>query len=330
MRNRSVRRAGPPPKETLDGFFIVIQRENIALVLSAQHPRVSWSGCSVPVQARPAGQPLPFLCLKPCFAPAPFLWKPWLPFFPLDLNDLSFWFRSNFFFLAPNVFSLPPFFAPKLFPAGFVFFPSALSPSLDFFHPLPAWPTGGVLWPALAPLSLPARLAGKSLFRLLALGNMSETKSEPWINQRVEQTTRVDASGTLLTHLRRAPRPQPVCSTPPRHRIQLLPPARPACPGPPPRCPLQLEDASSSYLPGFSCCERTQDIQHQCRVGRWNDHNKTDLFSSRLSFFLATFCSCCLRRSSFSLSCTSFLLRSSCISSSVLETRRIRNVTTSN
>lgn len=128
---------------------------------------------------KPADQPFPFLCLKPCFAPAPFFLKLWLPFFPLDLNDLSFCFSSNFFFFAPNLFSLPPFFAPKVFPAGFIFFPNAFSPSLDFFHPLLAWPPERVLLPVLAPLSLPGCCAGNILFRFLALGNMSATKSQP-------------------------------------------------------------------------------------------------------------------------------------------------------
>lgn len=129
------------------------------------------------------------------------------------------------------------------------------------------------------------------------------------------------ARSTPLTHLRLAPRRQPVCNTPPHHRNPPLPPPRSASLDPPPRCPLQLWDASSSYPPDFSSWWRTRYLKQRAKVGRSSLRSKNYLFFSRFSFFTATFCSCCLRRSSFSLSWTSFLFRSSCISSSVLETR---------
>lgn len=126
-------------------------------------------------------QPFPFLCLKPCFAPAPLFLKPGLAFWPLDLNDLSLFlfppnvlFPSNLFF-PPNFFSLSPaFFAPNVFPPGLGFFPNGFSSSLDCFHP---FPPGPFLLSGLASLSF---LGGwpEDIFLLLALGNMSAQKKK--------------------------------------------------------------------------------------------------------------------------------------------------------
>lgn len=124
-------------------------------------------------------QPFPFLCLKPCFPPAPFFLKPDLALWPLDLKDLSFLFRSNFFPL-PNFFSPPPALGPKVFPPGFVFFPNGFSPSLEFFHPFPflflSCPPGLLLLGDLAALSFLGGLPGDRPFLFLALGNMSAQK----------------------------------------------------------------------------------------------------------------------------------------------------------
>lgn len=126
-------------------------------------------------------QPFPFLCLKPCFAPAPFLLKPALALRTLDLKDLSFLFPSNLFF--PNFFSLSPaLFAPNVFPPPFtVFFLYELSPSL-VFHPFPvlsldSFPLEGVCFGDLPVLSFLAVLPGDGPFLFLAEGNMSAQKS---------------------------------------------------------------------------------------------------------------------------------------------------------